>query len=224
MIYECMTGLLLTLSTTAGACHSNTVLHFLLSIINTEAFHSNTYYSPPFPPALPPSLHLSLPFLSPSCWISFPHSLSLSYQRQAKYTENRLKAIKARNEYLLALEATNSCVFKYYIHDLSDIIDVSINTLSYSVSAINICRGVCVRVCACVCVCVSNQWWAPSVSLFALASVLLMKPADRSPSLLCFPTLHTSKWCCVPPHPTLPPIQPVAKTTRRRGRSSFSDG
>uniref|UniRef100_A0A3P8NU77 SLIT-ROBO Rho GTPase activating protein 2a n=1 Tax=Astatotilapia calliptera TaxID=8154 RepID=A0A3P8NU77_ASTCA len=44
-------------------------------------------------------------------------------KRQAKYTENRLKAIKARNEYLLALEATNSCVFKYYIHDLSDIID-----------------------------------------------------------------------------------------------------
>lgn len=53
---------------------------------------------------------------------------SPSYQRQAKYTENRLKAIKARNEYLLALEATNSCVFKYYIHDLSDIIDVSLNT------------------------------------------------------------------------------------------------
>ncbi|XP_042161809.1 SLIT-ROBO Rho GTPase-activating protein 2 isoform X1 [Oncorhynchus tshawytscha] len=44
-------------------------------------------------------------------------------KRQAKYTENKLKAIKARNEYLLALEATNSCVFKYYIHDLSDIID-----------------------------------------------------------------------------------------------------
>uniref|UniRef100_A0A672RSP3 SLIT-ROBO Rho GTPase-activating protein 2-like n=1 Tax=Sinocyclocheilus grahami TaxID=75366 RepID=A0A672RSP3_SINGR len=43
--------------------------------------------------------------------------------RQAKYTENKLKAIKARNEYLLALEATNSCVFKYYIHDLSDLID-----------------------------------------------------------------------------------------------------
>ncbi|RXN06547.1 SLIT-ROBO Rho GTPase-activating 2 isoform X1 [Labeo rohita] len=44
-------------------------------------------------------------------------------KRQAKYTENKLKAIKARNEYLLALEATNSCVFKYYIHDLSDLID-----------------------------------------------------------------------------------------------------
>ncbi|XP_069046484.1 SLIT-ROBO Rho GTPase-activating protein 2 isoform X2 [Lepisosteus oculatus] len=44
-------------------------------------------------------------------------------KRQAKYTENKLKAIKARNEYLLALEATNCCVFKYYIHDLSDLID-----------------------------------------------------------------------------------------------------
>uniref|UniRef100_A0A4W4GNE0 SLIT-ROBO Rho GTPase-activating protein 2 n=1 Tax=Electrophorus electricus TaxID=8005 RepID=A0A4W4GNE0_ELEEL len=44
-------------------------------------------------------------------------------KRQAKYTENKLKAVKARNEYLLALEATNCCVFKYYIHDLSDLID-----------------------------------------------------------------------------------------------------
>uniref|UniRef100_A0A7N6B6R8 SLIT-ROBO Rho GTPase-activating protein 1 n=1 Tax=Anabas testudineus TaxID=64144 RepID=A0A7N6B6R8_ANATE len=47
-------------------------------------------------------------------------------KRQAKYTENKLKAIKARNEYLLALEATNGCVFKYYIHDLSDIIDMGV--------------------------------------------------------------------------------------------------
>ncbi|XP_006000445.1 SLIT-ROBO Rho GTPase-activating protein 2 isoform X1 [Latimeria chalumnae] len=44
-------------------------------------------------------------------------------KRQAKFTENKLKAIKARNEYLLALEATNASVFKYYIHDLSDLID-----------------------------------------------------------------------------------------------------
>uniref|UniRef100_A0A3Q1FUA4 SLIT-ROBO Rho GTPase-activating protein 1 n=1 Tax=Acanthochromis polyacanthus TaxID=80966 RepID=A0A3Q1FUA4_9TELE len=44
-------------------------------------------------------------------------------KRQAKYSENKLKSIKARNEYLLTLEATNSSVFKYYIHDLSDLID-----------------------------------------------------------------------------------------------------
>lgn len=52
-------------------------------------------------------------------------SLSRSHQRQAKYSENKLKSIKARNEYLLTLEATNASIFKYYIHDLSDLIDVS---------------------------------------------------------------------------------------------------
>lgn len=46
-------------------------------------------------------------------------------QRKAKYSENKLKTLKARNEYLLTLEATNASVFKYYIHDLPDIIDVS---------------------------------------------------------------------------------------------------
>uniref|UniRef100_A0A3B3ZP18 SLIT-ROBO Rho GTPase-activating protein 2 n=1 Tax=Periophthalmus magnuspinnatus TaxID=409849 RepID=A0A3B3ZP18_9GOBI len=45
-------------------------------------------------------------------------------KRKAKYSENKLKALKARNEYLLTLEATNASVFKYYIHDLPDIIDV----------------------------------------------------------------------------------------------------
>ncbi|KAM6946260.1 SLIT-ROBO Rho GTPase-activating protein 1 isoform 1-T1 [Aplochiton taeniatus] len=44
-------------------------------------------------------------------------------KRQAKYSENKLKSIKSRNEYLLTLEATNSSVFKYYIHDLSDLIE-----------------------------------------------------------------------------------------------------
>lgn len=49
------------------------------------------------------------------------------HQRKAKYSENKLKTLKARNEYLLTLEATNASVFKYYIHDLPDIIDVSIH-------------------------------------------------------------------------------------------------
>uniref|UniRef100_A0A8C7FBR6 SLIT-ROBO Rho GTPase activating protein 1b n=1 Tax=Oncorhynchus kisutch TaxID=8019 RepID=A0A8C7FBR6_ONCKI len=44
-------------------------------------------------------------------------------KRKAKYSENKLKSLKARNEYLLTMEATNSSVFKYYIHDLPDIID-----------------------------------------------------------------------------------------------------
>uniref|UniRef100_A0A8C5HB76 SLIT-ROBO Rho GTPase-activating protein 1-like n=1 Tax=Gouania willdenowi TaxID=441366 RepID=A0A8C5HB76_GOUWI len=44
-------------------------------------------------------------------------------KRKAKYSENKLKTLKARNEYLLTLEATNASIFKYYIHDLPDIID-----------------------------------------------------------------------------------------------------
>ncbi|XP_062384163.1 SLIT-ROBO Rho GTPase-activating protein 1b isoform X2 [Sardina pilchardus] len=44
-------------------------------------------------------------------------------KRQAKYSENKLKVMKARNEYLLTLEATNAALFKYYVHDLSHLID-----------------------------------------------------------------------------------------------------
>lgn len=49
----------------------------------------------------------------------------LLFQRQAKYSENKLKCTKARNDYLLNLAATNAAVSKYYIHDVSDLIDVS---------------------------------------------------------------------------------------------------
>lgn len=73
------------------------------------------------------------------CWLShnnacllhtpppllYPSSVSLSSQRQAKYSENKLKCTKARNDYLLNLAATNAVVAKYYIHDVSDMIDVS---------------------------------------------------------------------------------------------------
>uniref|UniRef100_UPI00358F281C SLIT-ROBO Rho GTPase-activating protein 1-like isoform X2 n=1 Tax=Myxine glutinosa TaxID=7769 RepID=UPI00358F281C len=44
-------------------------------------------------------------------------------KRQAKYLENKRKSIKARNEYLLTMEAINASVHKYYIHDISDLID-----------------------------------------------------------------------------------------------------
>ncbi|RVE73138.1 hypothetical protein OJAV_G00047310 [Oryzias javanicus] len=47
----------------------------------------------------------------------------LKEKRQAKYSENKLKCTKARNDYLLNLAATNSLVAKYYIHDVSDMID-----------------------------------------------------------------------------------------------------
>lgn len=58
--------------------------------------------------------------------------LSPPTQRKAKYSENKLKTLKARNEYLLTLEATNASVFKYYIHDLPDIIDVRLRLFSPS--------------------------------------------------------------------------------------------
>ncbi|PNI53114.1 SRGAP3 isoform 3 [Pan troglodytes] len=45
-------------------------------------------------------------------------------KRQAKYSENKLKCTKARNDYLLNLAATNAAISKYYIHDVSDLIDV----------------------------------------------------------------------------------------------------
>ncbi|XP_019506623.1 PREDICTED: SLIT-ROBO Rho GTPase-activating protein 3 isoform X4 [Hipposideros armiger] len=44
-------------------------------------------------------------------------------KRQAKYSENKLKCTKARNDYLLNLAATNAAISKYYIHDVSDLID-----------------------------------------------------------------------------------------------------
>ncbi len=45
-------------------------------------------------------------------------------KRQAKYNDAHLKALKARNEYVLCMDAANSAVHKYFIDDLSDIIDV----------------------------------------------------------------------------------------------------
>ncbi|XP_075406505.1 SLIT-ROBO Rho GTPase-activating protein 3 isoform X1 [Tenrec ecaudatus] len=44
-------------------------------------------------------------------------------KRQAKYSENKLKCTKARNDYLLNLAAANAAISKYYIHDVSDLID-----------------------------------------------------------------------------------------------------
>lgn len=46
-------------------------------------------------------------------------------QRQEKYTELRQKSVKARNEYLLTVEASNAATKKYFEEDLSLIVDVS---------------------------------------------------------------------------------------------------
>ncbi|KRY12040.1 SLIT-ROBO Rho GTPase-activating protein 1 [Trichinella patagoniensis] len=50
--------------------------------------------------------------------------LEKAYERkQAKYVEFQLKALTARNEYLLCVDAANAALHKYFADDLSDIID-----------------------------------------------------------------------------------------------------
>jgi len=53
----------------------------------------------------------------------------LFFQRKSKFNDASLNALKARNEYVLCLEAANNTVHKYFADDLSDLIDVS-NTQS----------------------------------------------------------------------------------------------
>ncbi len=47
-------------------------------------------------------------------------------KRKQKYDDARVKATKARNEYLLCMDAANASIQKYFVDDLSDLIDVSI--------------------------------------------------------------------------------------------------
>lgn len=44
-------------------------------------------------------------------------------KRKNKYTDAKLKALKAKNEYQLCLEASNTTIHKYFVEDLSDLID-----------------------------------------------------------------------------------------------------
>ncbi|KAM9445803.1 rho GTPase-activating protein 4a isoform 2-T3 [Clarias gariepinus] len=46
-------------------------------------------------------------------------------KRQCKVQETQLKCTKARNDYLFNLEATNASMHKYYVQDLSSLIDFS---------------------------------------------------------------------------------------------------
>lgn len=65
-------------------------------------------------------------------------------KRQSKYTDARLKALKARNEYQLCLEASNTTIHKYFVEDLSDLIDVSENDDCDGSCALCVCAD-CVR-------------------------------------------------------------------------------
>ncbi|XP_019875218.1 SLIT-ROBO Rho GTPase-activating protein 1 [Aethina tumida] len=44
-------------------------------------------------------------------------------KRTNKYSDAKLKARRARNEYILCLEASNTTIHKYFVDDLSDLID-----------------------------------------------------------------------------------------------------
>lgn len=44
-------------------------------------------------------------------------------KRRTKYTDARMKALKAKNEYQLCLESSNTTIHKYFVDDLSDLID-----------------------------------------------------------------------------------------------------
>lgn len=68
------------------------------------------------------SLRVHLPLPSQ---LLFPIEFDCFYfQRKNKYTDSKLKALKARNEYILCLEASNTTIHKYFVDDLSDLIDV----------------------------------------------------------------------------------------------------
>jgi SLIT-ROBO Rho GTPase activating protein len=47
-------------------------------------------------------------------------------KRLQKYTETKVKAFKARNEYILSINSSNACITKYCSEDLSDLVDVRI--------------------------------------------------------------------------------------------------
>ncbi len=46
-------------------------------------------------------------------------------KRRNKFNDAHVKALKARNEYVLCMDAANAAIHKYFVDDLSDIIDVS---------------------------------------------------------------------------------------------------
>lgn len=44
-------------------------------------------------------------------------------KRSNKYMDAKLKALKARNEYILSMDSANAAIHKYFVEDLSDIVD-----------------------------------------------------------------------------------------------------
>ena len=54
--------------------------------------------------------------------VIFCFGLSI-FQRKNKYFDAKLKALKAKNEYILCLESANATIHKYFVDDVSDLID-----------------------------------------------------------------------------------------------------
>jgi SLIT-ROBO Rho GTPase activating protein len=48
-------------------------------------------------------------------------------KRLQKYTETKVKAFKARNEYILSIDSANACINKFCNEDIGDMVDVSLN-------------------------------------------------------------------------------------------------
>lgn len=46
-------------------------------------------------------------------------------KRLQKYTETKVKAFKARNEYILSIESANACITKFCTEDIGDLVDCS---------------------------------------------------------------------------------------------------
>ncbi|KAK7080089.1 SLIT-ROBO Rho GTPase-activating protein 1, partial [Halocaridina rubra] len=44
-------------------------------------------------------------------------------KRSNKYMDAKLKALKARNEYILSMDSANAAIHKYFVEDLSDVVD-----------------------------------------------------------------------------------------------------
>ena len=51
------------------------------------------------------------------------------FQKQKKYSVNKFKALHARNEYLINIEVANAAINKYFSDDVSDLMDVSADTV-----------------------------------------------------------------------------------------------
>lgn len=70
-------------------------------------------------------IHVCLQKFSTAVHTEFKMCTFLYFQKQDKYSVNKLKALHARNEYLLNIEVANAAINKYFSDDVSDLMDVS---------------------------------------------------------------------------------------------------